>query len=47
MARPSEGDELRFHANFNFFENSVSSFPYKEVKRAIDAHIRAWVLLIL
>ena len=31
MARPSERHELRFHDNLNFFENSVSSFPYKKV----------------
>jgi hypothetical protein len=29
-----------FHENFNFFENSVSSFPEKEVTCVIDAHKR-------
>ena len=33
-------DESAVHENFNLLENSVSSFPNKEVKRARNAHKR-------
>ena len=38
LARCAILDESAVHENFNFFENSVSPFPKKEVKRAINAH---------